>query len=389
MENKEYRILIAGDLFPAPSNVKLFEQGDAKQLYGEKVLGIFARADYSIANIEGVFTDSPAIQEKVGPIIKSSKASVNGIKQLGLSAAALANNHVTDANQEGCMDTISCLQANGISIVGIGTEKDMKDHLSVAVGPYQVCIYNVSDLFYNAPTCTEYGVNLYDEYVVCNRLKELKEIHDYVFVIYHGGAEYFQYATPLVYKRCHRMADSGADVIVTQHTHTIGCEEQYNGTYILHGQGNFFFARQKRRPDLTKEGLLLEIVLCDKGLQTVKHRVDIVNNSLVRYSNNQDFTEFYQRTIENEDRKNVEEAFREEKVHEIAVKYLLAMKGKSFYWRLMRRMLPSTIFKELLFKSYTPKQLLLILDALVATRRNESMQQVIKHLQIMNINELN
>ena len=147
MANKEYRILIAGDLFLAPSNVTLFEYGDAKQLYGEKILSIFARADYSIANIEGVFTDSPAIQEKVGPVIKSSKASVNGIKQLGLSAAALASNHVTDAKQEGCMDTISCLLANGINVVGIGTEKDMKDHLSVAIGPYQVCIYDVSDLF--------------------------------------------------------------------------------------------------------------------------------------------------------------------------------------------------------------------------------------------------
>ena len=135
------------------------------------------------------------------------------------------------------------------------------------------------------------------------------------------------------------MADSGADVIVTQHTHSIGCEEQYNGAYILHGQGNFFFARQKRRPDLTKEGLLLEVIIGDKGLQTIKHRVDIVNNALVRYSNNQDFTEFYQRTIENDDRKEVEKAFREEKVHEIAVQYLLAMKGKSLNWRLMRKIL--------------------------------------------------
>ena len=91
---------------------------------------------------------------------------------------------------------------------------------------------------------------------------------------------------------------------------------------------------------------MLEIVLCDKGLQTVKHRVDIVNNVLVRYSNNQDFTEFYHRTIENEDRENVEEAFRKEKVHEIAVKYLLAMKGKSFYWRLMKRICPHRYSKN-------------------------------------------
>ena len=39
------------------------------------------------------------------------------------------------------------------------------------------------------------------------------------------------------------MAENGADVVICQHSHCIGCYEEYQGCYILYGQGNFHFAR--------------------------------------------------------------------------------------------------------------------------------------------------
>ena len=33
----------------------------------------------------------------------------------------------------------------------------------------------------------------------------------------------------------------GADVVLCQHSHCIGCYEQYEGAHILYGQGNFHF----------------------------------------------------------------------------------------------------------------------------------------------------
>ena len=32
-----------------------------------------------------------------------------------------------------------------------------------------------------------------------------------------------------------RMADSGADIVISQHTHAVGVEERYNGAYLLYG----------------------------------------------------------------------------------------------------------------------------------------------------------
>ena len=39
------------------------------------------------------------------------------------------------------------------------------------------------------------------------------------------------------------MAKNGADVILCQHSHCIGCYEYYEGCHILYGQGNFHFVK--------------------------------------------------------------------------------------------------------------------------------------------------
>ena len=40
------------------------------------------------------------------------------------------------------------------------------------------------------------------------------------------------------------MADNGADVVLCQHTHCIGCYEQFENCHILYGQGNFHFTKR-------------------------------------------------------------------------------------------------------------------------------------------------
>ena len=59
------------------------------------------------------------------------------------------------------------------------------------------------------------------------------------------------------------MVDFGADVVITQHSHCIGCYENYDGGHIVHGQGNFHFCMNGM-----KEGwyssLLLELDITDK-----------------------------------------------------------------------------------------------------------------------------
>ena len=62
-----------------------------------------------------------------------------------------------------------------------------------------------------------------------------------MIVIYHGGKEHYRYPSPYLQKVCRKIVDKGADLVITQHSHCIGCEEKYSHSTIVYGQGNFLF----------------------------------------------------------------------------------------------------------------------------------------------------
>ena len=376
---QEYKIIVAGDLLPSEKNYSLFETGNVEQLYGKRILQLFAEANYSILNLEGTLTDCNIKLEKNGPRLKAPRTTIKGIKDLGVSAVSLANNHATDYGTQGYTDTITELQNAGIDYAGIGPDiNHVKTHISIKIGNKRVCIYCVSEVFFNVPTETEAGANIYDEYLVCNELKELKKTHDYIVVLYHGGAEYFRYPTPMVTKRCHRMVDCGADFIFTQHTHCIGCEEYYKNAYILHGQGNFLFARQMSKPLLTKEGLLAEICFCEDDVKVVKHHFKITESSLI-YTDNYDFSDFDQRSSQICDKDLMRKLYQEEKVGEIMNRYILYYKGNFPFRGFLLKYFPER-FKKSLMHSYSRSQIIQLINIIKCDRRNEDMLQVWEYI---------
>ena len=53
------------------------------------------------------------------------------------------------------------------------------------------------------------------------------------------------------------MIEKGADIVVCQHSHCIGCMEQWNDRNIIYGHGNFIFDRYVNR--LWDNSFLLQI----------------------------------------------------------------------------------------------------------------------------------
>ena len=90
------------------------------------------------------------------------------------------------------------------------------------------------------------GARPYDEYETMDDIRNAKTDCDRVIVIYHGGKEMCQYPSPRLLKLCRAMAKNGADVVLCQHSHCIGCYENFEGTHILYGQGNFHFVKEGR-----------------------------------------------------------------------------------------------------------------------------------------------
>lgn len=384
METSMSRIVIAGDLLPSGKNIKLFEEGNAKAIFGEKIIDLFSKSDFSIFNLEGPLTSSSKVMEKTGPVIKASKECIKGIKGLGVKAVALANNHITDYQKDGYEDTIKLLDDNGIEYLGAGENVgNIKKSISLSLGNRKICIYNVSEQFYNVPTASIPGANVYDEYVVCNDIKELKQSHDYLIVIYHGGTEEFPYPTPLLRQHFHRMADCGADFITAQHTHCIGCYENYNGAYLLYGQGNFLFARMKN--NLTKHGLITEIVFSENNVDIIQHAVSVLSDDTVKYDEPQDLTLFYKRSDELKDFEMIQKKFHQFCFNAAIIKdrFLDSFRGDTLYYRLLKE-LPGNLYKKHILEKYNKEQLMRISKCLESERYAENMFACVRYMMEKN-----
>ena len=102
------------------------------------------------------------------------------------------------------------------------------------------------------------GSRPFDPFETMEDIRNAKKDADRVIVLYHGAKELCQYPSPRLIKACREMVHNGADVILCQHTHCIGCYENYKGAHILYGQGNFHFINAKNTTDLWCRSLMVK-----------------------------------------------------------------------------------------------------------------------------------
>ncbi len=361
-------IIIAGDLFPTDANVQFFAQGNVNTLFGNEICALFSKAELTLCNLEGAFTNHSERCLKTGPIKVAPTSAVEAYKRLGIDYCFLANNHVTDGGHQGLLDTMETLDGAGIGYIGAGkNENSILRSFVQEVGGVKFGFYNVSETMYNKPTANSAGVWLYDEYIVCHELEQLKQECDYLVVIYHGGIEKFPYPSPEIRKRFHRMADNGANLILSQHTHCIGCEEYYNGCYLLYGQGDFLL--KNYAPGLTDSGLIIELDIEGGMVEIKKHLVESVDNLFVRYDEVQDLTDFIERS-----NRVYDEDYVSQQLHLFCDKelqaYLIAFKSPSKLMLRFKRFFPG-LFMNWLYH-YKKRDLMFALHTLRSEQNRET-----------------
>jgi len=351
------QVLIGGDLVPTKSNVDLFNTADLRALIGDALINIINEADARIYNLEVPLCDNEQPIAKQGPNLRAPTSSIEGIKALNPSVLALANNHILDQGVEGLKSTEDILNRHNIPYVGVG------NNLFEAARPYilnkqdvSVGIYACAEHEFSIATETTPGANPFDPLETPDHIAELKKQCDYVIVLYHGGKEHYRYPSPYLQKVCRKMAQKGADLIICQHSHCIGCFEIHENSTIVYGQGNFIFDRSKSK--YWKDGLLLKVNIGD-SLQ-VDYIPIVKKDNVIRLADMQTGNEilnvFYRRSKE-----ILEEGFIKRKYEEFAqdnlYSYLRVFSGLGkWLLRLDRRILKGLIIKRM----YDKKRLLAI-----------------------------
>ncbi len=238
------KILIGGDVVPNAVNADLFIKGDMLSLMGRKLKDVWDSADFRIINLEAPLTDSDNPIPKWGPNLKAPVKASKGVLGLNPGLVSLANNHVMDFGADGYKDTVKILEDNNIPYVGSGNNlAEAAKPFVLEAGNKKIGIYSCAEHEFTIADNDSPGANPFDALFSLDHISQLKEKCDYVIVLYHGGKEYYRYPSPRLRQVCRKIADKGADLILCQHSHCIGSFEEYEGSTILYGQGNFLFCK--------------------------------------------------------------------------------------------------------------------------------------------------
>lgn len=237
------KLLIVGDVCPTDTTNPLFEKGEKEALFGD-FLNVFKAHDFSFVNLECALTNSENKIEKFGPNLKACKNTANVLKEVGVNLCCLSNNHIFDYGIEGYRDTVAALDEVEIDYTGFGENyEDSRKNYSFKDGDQTITIVNVCEHEYSYALDDRMGARPFDAFDTLDDIRAAKAVSDRVIVVYHGGKEHCRYPSPRLRKVCQAMVKAGADLVTTQHSHCIGCYENFEGSHIMYGQGNFHFVK--------------------------------------------------------------------------------------------------------------------------------------------------
>ena len=258
-----FKILIGSDIVPTPANVDLFAAGDVTSIIGEDLVSVLGDADFRIFNLETPVYDGESPIPKCGPNLIAATKTMPGIKAINPSLLALANNHVLDHGDEGLYETFRQLDKWEIPYMGAGKNlaEAQKPYIIEADGK-KIGIYNAAEHEFTIAEENKAGANPFDLLDSPDHIAKLKTECDFVIVLYHGGKEHYRYPSPYLQKVCRKIVDKGADLVVCQHSHCVGCQEEYKDRTIVYGQGNFVFSKNYDN-EFWQTSVLVEVEIAD------------------------------------------------------------------------------------------------------------------------------
>ncbi|WP_167619070.1 CapA family protein [Maribellus sediminis] len=257
MKENKFSLCFGGDFctsFMNPNDIASLDHTVFQEL--EPIL---SESDYAVINLENPITDSDSPIYKTGPNLKSTPGSLKPIKESGIHAVSLANNHIYDYGDEGLKDTLKILAEEKIDHFGAGQNLENASRIFYKkIRGNVLAIINITENEWGNASNDRGGANPIDIIDNTKQINEAKLNSDQLILIIHGGHEHNELPNPSTVKLYRYYVEIGADAIISHHTHTIGGFEYYHGKPIFYGLGNLFFPVQKASNNW-KTGLFLKI----------------------------------------------------------------------------------------------------------------------------------
>lgn len=222
-------------------------------IYGildEDVVNLMNSASVMVVNNEFAFSDRGSPLPNKYYTFRGSPSRVSIYDEMGVDLVTLANNHVYDFGEEAFIDTLDTLKKADIPYVGAGRnlEETMRPYYIILNG-YKIAFVNATraEKYILTPEATENSAGVlrcYDTTLFEQVIKEADSNSDYVVALVHWGTEFSHELEEVQISSGKLYIDSGADIVVGSHAHTLQGIEFYNGKPIVYNLGNFIFNKQ-------------------------------------------------------------------------------------------------------------------------------------------------
>ncbi|WP_242393839.1 CapA family protein [Anaeromyxobacter oryzisoli] len=227
-------IAVGGDLMPGaegPSPAGLRER--------------LRSADLAVANLETTAGDAgrPVAKRYV---FRITSARLKDVRDLGVRAVSLANNHAGDFGPEGLRGTVAALDAEGLGHFGAGA--DVPPAVSAwygRVGGVDVAFLAVSltdaDAFQAGPGRTGVAALPGHERELADAIAAARARARTVIVLPHWGVEGSPTVTEEQRRRARWLVDRGVDAVVGSGPHVVQGHEMIAGVPVYYSVGNLWF----------------------------------------------------------------------------------------------------------------------------------------------------
>lgn len=268
----DFTICFAGD-------INLDENWDTTLFLNEQPDGIFdcispelvdtmRTADIMCLNNEFTYSTGGAPLPGKAYTFRADPERVEVLKQLGVDAVTLANNHVYDYGEEALLDTFTVLEEAGVPYFGAGrTLEDAMKPLYLEVEGKTIALVAASRAEKNkmTPQATDGSAGIlccYDTELFLQVIREGKANADFCIAFVHWGTEYSYDLEQVQLDTGKEYLDAGADVVIGAHSHCLQGMEYYDGKPIIYSLGNYWFNNK------TLDTMLLQLHFSGDDLQT-------------------------------------------------------------------------------------------------------------------------
>ena len=203
----------------------------------KKVKYIFEEDDFTIVNLENVFTDRKlrerSKKSNLAFWFKSKTSNIRILTSSSVEGVSIANNHINDYGKTGKSDTI-----------------DTVTNANIQYGDADNIMYFKKNNFTVAVICKGLWIESQATEII-ELIKEAEKYSDYQIVFFHGGTEKVHKPENWKRRASKKIIDNGADLVIGAHPHVLQPIEVYNGKEIVYSLGNFCYGGHKNPENRT------------------------------------------------------------------------------------------------------------------------------------------